>query len=326
MEQLIQVKGLSRDYKVAKRDGGFLKFMFSRRYELIHAVNSIDFSIQKGELIGFVGPNGAGKSTTIKMLSGILAPTYGEVFVMGNDPFKKRKQNAYHIGVVFGQRSQLWWDLPISDTFKLLKKIYKVQDDVYEKNLNLFKEYLDLESIWNQPVRQLSLGQRMRAEIAAAILHNPELLFLDEPTIGLDIVAKRQIREFILKLNRDYQTAVILTSHDMKDIEEICNRIILIDKGVIVVDCPVDELKQSHNKTAVIKLNLNEPVMEFNIAGAKGTPEAEGLKWTFEVDKAVTTTGHLVFEISKIAEIADIEIKEQAVEDIIHDIYKNGVR
>jgi ABC-2 type transport system ATP-binding protein len=244
---------------------------------------------------------------------------------MGNDPFKKRKQIAFHIGVVFGQRSQLWWDLPIGDTFKLLKKIYKVQDDIYEKNLGLFKEYLDLESIWNQPVRQLSLGQRMRAEIAAAILHNPDLLFLDEPTIGLDIVAKRQIREFILRLNREYQTTVILTSHDMKDIEEICNRIILIDKGVIVVDCPVNELKQSHNKTAVVKLNLNEPVAEFTIAGAKGTPEANGLQWNFEVDKTITTTGHLVFEISKVAEIADIEIKEQAVEDIIHDIYKNGV-
>ena len=164
----------------------------------------------------------------------------------------------------------------------------------------------------------------MRAEIAAAILHNPELLFLDEPTIGLDIVAKRQIREFILKLNRDYQTTVILTSHDMKDIEEICGRIILIDKGGIVVDCPMEELKSSHNKTAVVKINLNQPVLRFDIPGAQGSSELDGLKWTFFVDKTVTTTGHLVFEISKCAEIADIEIKEQAVEDIIHDIYKNG--
>jgi len=325
LEHLIQVKNLSRDYKIAKRDGGFLKFMFSRKYKIIQAVKNIDFSIQKGELVGFVGPNGAGKSTTIKMLAGILAPNSGEVFVMSNDPFKKRKQNAYHIGVVFGQRSQLWWDLPIGDTFKLLKKLYKVQDDIYEKNLDLFKEYLDLESIWNQPVRQLSLGQRMRAEIAAAILHNPAILFLDEPTIGLDIVAKRQIREFILKLNRDYNTTVILTSHDMKDIEEICNRIILIDEGIIVVDCPVDELKNKYNKTAVVKVNFNNPVLEFDIAGATGTPEADGLKWNFEVNKNIITTGQLVFEISKIAEISEIEIKEQAVEDIIHDIYKNGV-
>ena len=325
MQELIRVEALSRDYRVAKRGGGFRKFMFSREFETIHAVSGIHFTISKGELAGFVGPNGAGKSTTIKMMSGILVPTSGSVAVMGNDPFKKRKQNAYHIGVVFGQRSQLWWDLPIGDTFTLLKKIYKVQDDIYHRNVGLFKEYLDLESIWNQPVRQLSLGQRMRAEIAAAILHNPELLFLDEPTIGLDIVAKRQIREFILKLNRDYQTTVVLTSHDMKDIEEICGRIILIDKGAIVVDCPMRELKNSYNKTAVVKVNLNRPVAEFHIAGASGASELDGLKWTFLVDKGVTTTGHLVFEISKLAEIADIEIKERAVEDIIHDIYKNGV-
>lgn len=324
MEQLIQVKGLSRDYKVAKRDGSFLKFMFSREYKTINAVNSIDFSIQKGELIGFVGPNGAGKSTTIKMLAGILMPTSGEAIVMGNDPYKKRKINAYHIGVVFGQRSQLWWDLPIGDTFTLLKKIYKVPDIVFETNLKLFKEYLDLESIWNQPVRQLSLGQRMRAEVAAAILHNPDLLFLDEPTIGLDIVAKRQIREFILKLNSAYNTTVILTSHDMKDIEEICNRIILIDKGVIVIDCPLVELRNRYNKTSIVKVNLSKPIQTFNIEGAKGIHESDGIKWSFEVDNTITTTGHLVFEISKVAEIDDLEIKEQAVEDIIHDIYING--
>ncbi|WP_038276266.1 ABC transporter ATP-binding protein [Ruminiclostridium papyrosolvens] len=320
-QQLINVKGLSRDYKIAKREGGILKFMFARKFEMINAVKDINFSISKGSLVGFVGPNGAGKSTTIKMLSGILAPTSGNITVMGNDPFKKRKQNAYHIGVVFGQRSQLWWDLPISDTFKLLKKIYRIQDNVYAKNLDLFKEYLDLESIWNQPVRQLSLGQRMRAEIAASILHNPELLFLDEPTIGLDIVAKRQIREFILKLNREYKTTVILTSHDMKDIEEICERIILIDKGVIVVDCPMTNLRDSYNKTSVVTVNLLAPINEFDIPGVKGVPELNGLKWSFVVDKTVSSAGHLLFEISKIAEIADIEIKEKAIEDIIHDIY-----
>lgn len=325
MDKLIQVNSLSRDYKITKRDGGFLKFMFSRKFETIHAVNNISFSIAKGELVGFVGPNGAGKSTTIKMLSGILAPTSGSVCVMDQDPFKKRKQNAYHIGVVFGQRSQLWWDLPISDTFLLLKKLYKTPDDIYERNLNLFKEYLNLDAIWKQPVRQLSLGQRMRAEIAAAILHNPELLFLDEPTIGLDIVAKRQIREFILKINRDYQTTIVLTSHDMKDIEEICGRIILIDKGIVVIDCPIDQLKNSYNKTAVVKITFNQPIKNFDVIGVQGTPELDGLKWSFVLDKSKITTGRLVFEISKIAEFADIEIKEQVVEDIIHDIYKNGI-
>ena len=276
-------------------------------------------------MVGFVGPNGAGKSTTIKMLSGILAPSSGSVAVLGADPFKKRKQNARHIGVVFGQRSQLWWDLPIGDTFTLLKKIYKIEDEVYDRNLALFKEYLDLEGIWNQPVRQLSLGQRMRAEIAAAILHQPDLLFLDEPTIGLDIVAKRQIRQFIKMYNSLYQTTVILTSHDMKDIEEICERIILIDKGKIVVDCLMDNLQKEYGNTAIMHVNLNTSVKQFEIPGAVGTLEDNGYKWKFIVDKTATTTGHVVFEISKIVEILDLEIQEQAVEDIVHNIYKNGV-
>lgn len=325
MEKIIVANDLSRDYKVAKRDGGFLKFLFARKFNIINAVNDVTFSINKGELVGFIGPNGAGKSTTIKMLSGILMPSSGNVSVMGNDPFKKRKQNAYHIGVVFGQRSQLWWDLPIGDTFKLLKKIYNVPDEIYERNIGLFKEYLDLDSIWNQPVRQLSLGQRMRAEIAAAILHNPPLLFLDEPTIGLDIVAKRQIREFILKLNHDYGTTVILTTHDMKDIEEVCGRIILIDKGTVVVDSPMEELKKRFNKAAVVSVTLNHPIKSFIIDGVNSESSSDGLKWTFKVDKTITTTGHLVFEISKTAEINEIEINEQAVEDIIHDIYQNGI-
>ena len=325
MVDLIVVKNLSRNYKVAKRNGHILKFLFARSYDTIQAVNQISFSIKKGEMVGFVGPNGAGKSTTIKMLSGILAPSSGSVAVLGADPFKKRKQNARHIGVVFGQRSQLWWDLPIGDTFTLLKKIYKIEDEVYDRNLALFKEYLDLEGIWNQPVRQLSLGQRMRAEIAAAILHQPDLLFLDEPTIGLDIVAKRQIRQFIKMYNSLYQTTVILTSHDMKDIEEICVRIILIDKGKIVVDCLMDNLQKEYGNTAIMHVNLNTSVKQFEIPGAVGTLEDNGYKWKFIVDKTATTTGHVVFEISKIVEILDLEIQEQAVEDIVHNIYKNGV-
>lgn len=325
MDELIVVNNLSRNYKVAKRNGHILKFLFARGYDTIHAVNNISFSIKKGEMVGFVGPNGAGKSTTIKMLSGILAPSSGSVVVLGVDPFKKRKQNAQNIGVVFGQRSQLWWDLPIGDTFTLLKKIYKIENEVYDRNLTLFKDYLNLEDVWNQPVRQLSLGQRMKAEIAAAILHQPDLLFLDEPTIGLDIVAKRQIRQFIKIYNSLYKTTVILTSHDMKDIEEICERIILIDKGKIVVDCLLNNLQKKYGNTAIIYVNFNTPVKHFDIVGTVGTPDNDGFKWKFIVDKTVTSTGHVVFELSKIAEILDLEIHEQAVEDIVHNIYKNGV-
>ncbi|MDR3166468.1 MAG: ATP-binding cassette domain-containing protein, partial [Treponema sp.] len=302
MDNIIDVENLCMNYRIAKRDGGFLKYIFSRKYTLIRALKGVSFGVPRGSLVGFVGPNGAGKSTTIKILCGILVPSSGRISVMGNDPFTKRKQNASHIGVVFGQRSQLWWDLPIGDTFKLLKKIYKIDDSDYTRNLDLFNDYLDLKSIWDQPVRQLSLGQRMRAEIAAAILHNPELLFLDEPTIGLDIVAKRQIREFVLTLNREYQTTVILTSHDLKDIEEICGRIILIDEGVLVIDCPTIKLKDIYNKTAVVNVLFSNPFAGFTMEGVVGLSDLGGFKWSFEINKAVTSTGHFIAEITKIIE------------------------
>ncbi|MDR0670199.1 MAG: ATP-binding cassette domain-containing protein [Treponema sp.] len=321
-DDIIDVENLRMDYRIARRDGGFLKYILSRDYTVVQALKGVSFRISGGSLVGFVGPNGAGKSTAIKILCGILAPASGRVSVMGNDPFAKRRKNAAHIGVVFGQRSQLWWDLPIGDTFTLLKKIYKVKDADYTKNLDLFNNYLDLKSIWNQPVRQLSLGQRMRAEIAAAILHNPALLFLDEPTIGLDIVAKRQIREFVLTLNREYKTTVILTSHDLKDIEEICGRIILIDEGSIVVDCPTMELKDTYNKTSVVNVLFSNPFAGFTMAGVTGRPDLRGLKWSFEINKAVTSTGHFIAEITKVVEPKEIEIKERSVEDIVHDIMK----
>ncbi len=325
MSNIITVDNLSRDYRVANRDNGIIKFMFSREYKIVNAVKDINFSVKKGELVGFIGPNGAGKSTTIKMLSGILSPSGGSVSVMGNDPFKFRRQNAYNIGVVFGQRSQLWWDLPVGDTFLLLKKLYRVSDDEYNKNIENFKKHLDLNAILRQPVRQLSLGQRMRAEIAAAILHNPKLLFLDEPTIGLDIVAKRQIREFILKLNSENNTTVILTTHDMKDIEEICNRIILIDNGTIVVDSAMKSFREGTNRYSMLKVSFKHPVTNFDIDGTKSTISEDGHSWLFEVDRQLTTVGHVVYEISKITEIEDIEIIESAIEDIIHDIYKDGI-
>lgn len=325
MSKIINVSGLCRDYKVAVRDGNLFQFMFSRKFNTINAVNNISFSINSGELVGFVGPNGAGKSTTIKMLSGILMPTSGNISVLGNDPFKNRKQNAYNIGVVFGQRSQLWWDLPIGDSFNLLKKIYKIPDDIYRKNLKLYNEYLEIEQIWNQPVRQLSLGQRMRAELAAAILHNPPLLFLDEPTIGLDVVAKRKIREFILTLNKCNKTTVILTTHDMKDIEEICERIILIDKGCIVVDSSKCGLKDMFNQKSIVHMNFNEPIDKFEIEGIISKSEENEQQWTFEFDKNTMSLAHLINEISKVADILDVQVKELAIEDIMHKIYNEGI-
>ena len=326
MKKIIDVNNLCRDYKVALGDKNMMKYMFTRQYKTLHAVDNISFSVSKGERVGFVGPNGAGKSTTIKMLTGILMPTSGVVSVLGRDPFKNRKQNAFSIGAVFGQRTQLWWDLPISDTFTLLKKIYRIDTDLYNKNLGLFKEYLDLDSIWFQPVRQLSLGQRMRAEVAASILHNPPLLFMDEPTIGLDIVAKKQIRDFIIELNKRHDTTIIMTSHDMKDIEEVCERIIIVDKGTVVIDCSMENLKNKYNHSVSVKICLAEDKgdIQVDMPGIQRIESKEPRTLSYCVDRTKSSPGHLVYEISKCAEILDIDIIDQTVEDIIHDIYVHG--
>jgi ABC-2 type transport system ATP-binding protein len=206
-------------------------------------VDGVSFDVSKGELVGYIGPNGAGKSTTIKVLTGILVPTSGSVLVKGNVPYLKRKENAASIGVVFGQRSQLWWDLPVMDSFELLRKIYKIPAAVYERNVALFTKLLELDKFVDTPVRQLSLGQKMRADLAASLLHDPEILFLDEPTVGLDIVAKKQIRDFIRDIREERGVTVILTTHDMKDIETICERIILINEGKIMLDMSVDDVR-----------------------------------------------------------------------------------
>lgn len=323
MEKIITVTSLARDYKVALRDGNFFQFMFKRKYKTIHAVKDVCFSIAPGEMVGFVGPNGAGKSTTIKMLCGILAPTSGSVSVLGRDPFTKRKKNAYDIGVLFGQRSQLWWDLPVGDSLKLLKQMYKVSDEMYQRNYALFQEFLDIESIQGQPVRQLSLGQRMRAEVAAAVLHNPKVLFLDEPTIGLDITVKRKIREFICELNRRYQTTVILTSHDMKDIEDICQRIIVIDNGTVVIDTQMDQLKKKYGRNSIVTLTTRDPVGEIDINGAILKEQKEH-KLVFEIEKESMTPGQLMHEVSEIVRIDDVYIQDSSVEDIIYDIYQKA--
>ena len=233
----IEVKNLNKTFKVAKKESGLkgaIKSFIKREYKLIHAVKDVSFSIEKGEIIGYIGPNGAGKSTTIKILSGILTPDSGSVKIGKMIPWKDRKRYVKNIGVVFGQRSQLWWDIPAIDTFDLLKDIYEINDSDYERVKNDLIEKLNLKDIVNIPVRQLSLGQRMRCEIAASLLHEPEILFLDEPTIGLDAISKQLVRDFIKKLNKEKKTTIILTTHDMSDIEALAKRIILIGKGQVL--------------------------------------------------------------------------------------------
>ncbi|MBR6478622.1 MAG: ATP-binding cassette domain-containing protein [Lachnospiraceae bacterium] len=244
---MITMENVSKSYKVAKRNAGFgeaWKSLFHREYETIHALKNVSFTIGDGEMVGYIGPNGAGKSSTIKILSGILTPDGGKVLVDGRVPYKDRIRHVSQIGVVFGQRSQLWWDVPVIDSFELLRDIYSISPQLYKQNLEELSELLDLKELLRSPARQLSLGQRMRCEIAASLLHDPKILFLDEPTIGLDAVSKLAVREFIRKRNQMHGTTVLLTTHDMQDIVALSDRIILIGKGEILMDGTLDDIKR----------------------------------------------------------------------------------
>ena len=255
---MIKVEHVCKTYKVSKREAGFkaaCKALFHKEYDEIKALEDVSFTIGDGEMVGYIGPNGAGKSSTIKILSGILTPESGRCEIDGRTPWKDRVEHVRQIGVVFGQRSQLWWDVPVIDSFELLKDIYSVDINVYKHNLEELTFLLNLSELLKTPTRQLSLGQRMRCEIAASLLHNPKILFLDEPTIGLDAVSKLAVREFILKMNQTHGTTVILTTHDMQDIEALTSRIILIGKGKILLDGTIDDIKGQSN-------NMDEAVAE----------------------------------------------------------------
>lgn len=244
---MIQVSHLRKTFRVARRGAGFsqaVKALFCREYEEIHALDDLSFTIRDGEMVGYIGPNGAGKSSTIKVLSGILTPDSGQCLVNGRTPWKDRVAHVKEIGVVFGQRTQLWWDVPVADSFELLKEIYTVPAAIYRENLEELTQLLDLGDLLRTPARQLSLGQRMRCEIAASLLHSPKILFLDEPTIGLDAVSKLAVRDFILRLNRERGTTVLLTTHDMQDIEALASRVLLIGRGKILLDGTLEDIRQ----------------------------------------------------------------------------------
>ena len=264
---MITMENVCKTYKVAKRNAGFgeaCKALFHREYEEIQALNHVSFTIKEGEMVGYIGPNGAGKSSTIKILSGILTPDSGTCVVDGRIPWKNRKEHVRQIGVVFGQRSQLWWDIPVIDSFELLKEIYSISTPQYKNKLEELTQLLQLQEILKTPTRQLSLGQRMRCEVAASLIHEPKLLFLDEPTIGLDAVSKLAVREFIKKMNQEHQTTVILTTHDMQDIEAISERVILVGKGQILLDGTLNELRQealdSEEKATDASMNLDRVI------------------------------------------------------------------
>ncbi len=329
MSAIIEVHGLRKEFKIAKRkEGAFgaLRSLFSREHITKLAVNDVSFEIKAGELVGYIGPNGAGKSTTIKMLTGILVPSGGKVLVRGLVPYEQRVENAKQIGVVFGQRTQLWWDLPTIESFELLQHIYKIPKAKYDKNMARFKDLLGLEEFLQTPVRQLSLGQRMRADLAAALLHDPDIVYLDEPTIGLDVVAKEKIREFIKEINKERGVTVILTTHDMQDIEKICERMILIDKGTVIYDGPVAQIKERFGKsrTLVVDLEPNGFGDRLEIAGAEQI-KREGNKFWLRFNRDEISASQLIARVSEKYSIVDLTVEEPEIEGIISRIYQEGI-
>lgn len=321
----INVNHISKTFKVAKRQSGLkasLKSFFKRNYIYIEAVKDVSFEIEKGEIIGYIGPNGAGKSTTIKMLSGILTPDEGTININGLSPSKDRIKYVSNIGVVFGQRSQLWWDIPALDTFDLLKDIYKLDESEFNKTKEQLIELLDLKNIVNIPVRQLSLGQRMRCEIAASLIHKPSILFLDEPTIGLDAESKIKVRNFIKKINKEMNTTIILTTHDMSDIEALAKRIILIGKGRILYDGNIKKLKEKYDNTKEIQIITKNKLNKLNKKGIiKQTKKDYG--YNFILDTNLLSISNFLKYLSNLIDIKDIEIENENIDNIILKLYKD---
>ena len=327
---IIEVKNLVKTYKIIeKKDGllGYFKNLIRPKYKEFTAVNNINFNIDEGELVGYIGENGAGKSTTIKMLTGLLTPTAGNVLINGLVPYKKRIENNKNIGAVFGQKTQLWWDLPVIESFRLIKKMYKIPENEYRKNLKRFTEILELKDLLNKQVKNLSLGQKMRCEIAATFLHNPKIVYLDEPTIGLDVLVKENIRKFIKAINKEKKTTVILTTHDLKDIEDVCDRIILLDKGQIIYDGEKQNFKDIYGKYVIANFIVNSK--NENINNSVGTKDFNVLeetesRLTIKFSHDETTIVKIMNEISKYCVIEDIHMKEAELEDILKEIYKGA--
>ncbi len=328
---IIEVKNLLKKYKIIEKEPGmigYFKNLIHPKYKEFTAVNNINITIEPGELVGYIGENGAGKSTTIKMLTGLLTPTSGQVIIDGLVPYEKRIENNKKIGAVFGQKTQLWWDLPVIESFRLIKKMYKIPENEYRKNLKKFTELLQLEELLEKQVKNLSLGQKMRCEIAATFLHNPKIVYLDEPTIGLDVLVKENIRKFIKDINKEKNTTVILTTHDLKDIEDVCDRIILLDKGQIIYDGEKQKFKDTFGNsiTAEILLknkkeNITQKLYDEDFEIIE--ENEDNIKIKFSHDK--TTIVKIVQILSNYGDIEDIHMKEAELEDILKEIYR-GVK
>jgi len=328
MTHIIEVKNISKEFKTLKREPslkGYFKTLLSRNYEIKKALSNVNLEVNEGEFLGIIGPNGAGKSTLIKILTGILTPTSGEAKVLGMITYKQRQKYTKNIGVVFGQRTQLWWDLPVLDSFELLKHIFGIPDEVYRENLDNFSKVLGIDKYMSTPVRKLSLGERMRCDLAASLMHNPKIVYLDEPTIGLDVEAKYRIREFLKELNKKGVT-VILTTHDMGDIEELCPRIVIIDKGKKIFDGPISEIKKKFRRERVFVVDFQDNV-NFDSLKFDGVKiiEAKENRVKLAIDTNKTTVSEIAKKVFSKYSVHDISIEEPDIEDIIREIYKKGI-
>ncbi len=333
---MIYVNDLRKEFKKTIKEPGLkgsVKALFKPNNEIITAVDSVSFHVPKGEILGFIGPNGAGKSTVIKMLTGILTPTSGTCEINGYIPQKNRKKYVKEIGVVFGQRTQLWWDLALRETYSVLKEIYEVPESEYQKRMAFLNEVLDLESFITSPVRTLSLGQRMRADIAASLLHNPKVLFLDEPTIGLDVVVKDNIRNAIKKINEEEGTTVILTTHDLADIELLCKRVVMIDKGKLVFDGQLSQLKERYGQMRQLQFELNniDDIAKLDYTGDLDVTEEEAVMTNEGVAVSVRFNCDVIpvekilqYTLSKV-HVKDINVKDADIEEIIRRVYRQEV-
>jgi ABC-2 type transport system ATP-binding protein len=328
-DEIVRVEGLAKTFRLARHRGGAIgavRGLFDTGGVDVHAVRDISFTIKRGETVGYIGPNGAGKSTTIKMLTGILTPSRGTANVEGLIPWKQRKQLARRIGVVFGQRTQLWWDLPLIDSLDLLRHVYHLPEDSFRDRLTMLRELLELDTFITTSVRQLSLGQRMRGDLAAALLHDPSLLYLDEPTIGLDLVAKARVLDFLSTVNREREVTVLLTTHDLNDIERLCRRVVIIDHGSIVFDGTIGQIRERFgtHRTLVVDLGIDaDAPLELGIEGVEVT-RVDGPRRWLRFNRSLNSASDLISLVANHAPIRDLTIEEPSIEEIIGEIYRDS--
>ena len=332
MSAIIEIKNVVKEFKVVnRREGlkGSIKDLFSRNYKIVRAVDNISMSIEQGEIVGYLGPNGAGKSTTIKMMTGVLEPTSGEILTNGIIPYANRTKSAQKIGVVFGQRSQLWWALPLVESLKILKDIYQISNEKYNEMLDLYRSLVDIDELLHKPVRQMSLGQRTLSDILAAFLHDPNIVFLDEPTIGLDVSMKSKIRKLIQALNKEKNTTVILTTHDMGDVDALCRRIVIIDKGKMLYDNDIEHLKSFFGSYRTLKvraegeLKTQAETIKNELPDFSVTADDEWI--SILVDEEKSKVIDVLSQIQRSHKIKDMQLEEISTEEVIKKIYEEGV-